>query len=469
MTTVMWFRRDLRLEDNTALYHALLEEDEVVLVFNVNPEQFIEDSKNHQAFFQAVAHFQQSIDNGRLQIFVGSPEECFTALAKKLPEWKNIYYNQDETGYGAKRDQQMQDFFAQHEIKVHKYLDHHLHGSEEIKNQQGSFYKVFTPYAKQWQQLSKPKVKQYEMPADKLVSESLFPEHEEKFAALLKELPSETLYAHGTKAGQKQLNDFLERLSDYDRYRDRPDLDWTSHLSSYLRTGELSIRMVWQSVSAQEDSTGKETFQNELCWRDFYNMIYFHYPNQKEEAIREPFRRIVWQNNQDYFEAWTKGQTGFPLVDAAIQQLLQNGWMHNRLRMIVASFLTKDLLIDWRWGEKYFQQRLIDYDPASNIGGWQWGASTGTDAAPYFRIFNPTTQSERFDPKGDFIRLYLPELKNVPDKYIHQPSKMTEEEQAKCGVVIGRDYPKPIVSHQDNRKKALAMYEESKDYQERSN
>jgi deoxyribodipyrimidine photo-lyase len=193
-------------------------------------------------------------------------------------------------------------------------------------------------------------------------------------------------------------------------------------------------------------------------------MIYTNSPRQKKEPIQEQFRFIKWQNNKELFEKWQTGKTGFPIVDAAMRQLNETGWMHNRLRMITASFLTKDLLIDWRWGEKYFQQKLIDYDPASNIGGWQWAASTGTDAVPYFRIFNPTTQSQKFDSKGAFIREFIPELKNVPDKLIHQPEKMTKEEQEQYGVILDKDYPSPLVNHKERRKKALSLYESSKEY-----
>lgn len=185
---------------------------------------------------------------------------------------------------------------------------------------------------------------------------------------------------------------------------------------------------------------------------------------KKNEAIQTNYRFIEWENNRNYFQKWQQGATGYPLVDAAMRQLKETGWMHNRLRMITASFLTKDLLIDWRWGEKYFEQMLIDYDPASNIGGWQWAASTGTDAVPYFRIFNPTTQSEKFDPSGNFIRKYVQELAGVPNKFIHQPEKMTVKEQTEFKLILGEDYSFPIVDHQERRKAAIARYEFSKTY-----
>ncbi|CCQ19933.1 Deoxyribodipyrimidine photo-lyase [Listeria monocytogenes] len=219
------------------------------------------------------------------------------------------------------------------------------------------------------------------------------------------------------KTANTRLANFIKHdVADYDKARDFPELDKTSHLSRYLRTGEISVRTIWQALQENEATEGRAIFEKELCWRDFYNMIYVSFPNQKNEPIQENYRFIEWENNREFFKAWQEGKTGFPLVDAAMRQLKETGWMHNRLRM---SFLTKDLLIDWRFGEKYFQQMLIDYDPASNIGGWQWAASTGTDAVPYFRIFNPTTQSQKFDPSGKFIRKYVKELTNLPDKFIN--------------------------------------------------
>lgn len=193
-------------------------------------------------------------------------------------------------------------------------------------------------------------------------------------------------------------------------------------------------------------------------------MIYTHAPHQKNQPLRPEFSFIKWENDKEKFQLWQTGQTGFPIVDAAMRQLNQTGWMHNRLRMITASFLTKDLLIDWRWGEWYFQKQLIDYDPASNIGGWQWAASTGTDAVPYFRIFNPTTQSEKFDPDGLFIQTYVPELANLPIKFMHQPEKMTSIDQAMYGVILDKDYPSPMVDHKERRKLAISTYEDSKAY-----
>lgn len=467
MQTVMWFRRDLRTQDNKALYHAfqdLADEDALVLLFQVNPEQFLEDSPNHQAFFASVQHLKETLDErAHLQIQYGEPIDLFKQLKETLPDWNKIYFNEDTTGYGAERDEEAKKFFRENEIEYFKFQDHYLHGANEIKNQQGEYYKVFTPYYNQWKERAKETPVNVRFQKEVVYSKKLFPDDEKKFEALVSGLPKQTKI--GEEAAKRQLKKFVKNsVANYEDARDIPSLDQTSHLSRYLRTGELSIRTVWQTLQEEKASQGRNTFQKELCWRDFYNMIYTNAPQQKKQPIQTQFRFIKWENDQEKFKQWQAGKTGFPIVDAAMRQLNETGWMHNRLRMITASFLTKDLLIDWRWGEKYFQQKLIDYDPASNIGGWQWAASTGTDAVPYFRVFNPTTQAQKFDPKGKFIKKYVTELENLPEKWIHQPEKMTKEEQEEYGVILDQDYPTPIVPHKERRKKAISMYESSKEY-----
>lgn len=262
----------------------------------------------------------------------------------------------------------------------------------------------------------------------------------------------------------KQLNRFIQdQLAAYHANRDFPAQLGTSRLSPFLRIGAIGIRTVYHAVRQAPNSLGQATFLKELAWRDFYNMVYVAYPDQKTQPIQKAFSQIEWVNNPDWFQLWKEGKTGYPIVDAAMLQLQKTGWMHNRLRMIVASFLTKDLLCDWRLGEQYFQQQLIDYDAASNIGGWQWAASTGTDAVPYFRIFNPVTQGKRFDPKGEFIKAYLPQLEHVPEKYLHEPWKMPKYLQESVSCIIGTDYPQPIVDHAKQREQAIAKYEWAKE------
>ncbi|GGC75708.1 cryptochrome/photolyase family protein [Enterococcus wangshanyuanii] len=465
---IMWFRKDLRLDDNTAFSEMLEQaavDDELICIFQLNPTQFIQNSYNHDTFFYSVKIFYEQLKARGIPLHFsyGDPEENFSELKNSFQEWDSIYFNKDERGYGRKRDQKITAFFKKKKINVHAYQDSHLHGVDEIKKPNGENYKVFTPYYRNWQ--NQPK-KAYERLStiDRAFSKaahSLFFEGESRFNEIVEKIDLPFTYDCGEIEAEKVLKTFIkDELHAYHKNRDYPFKDQTSKLSRFLRTGEISIRKVWQAVIAEPESDGRQAFISELCWRDFYNMVYFEHPDQKNQEIKEQYRQLQWQYNKQLFESWRKGETGYPIVDAAMRQLNQTGWMHNRLRMIVASFLTKDLLIDWRLGEQYFQKQLIDYDAASNIGGWQWAASTGTDAVPYFRIFNPTTQSEKFDAKGDFIRQYLPELSKVPNKFIHEPSKMPKEVQESLNIFIGKDYPKPIVDHSKMRAEILTFFKE---------
>lgn len=474
MDSIMWFRRDLRLEDNKALSEAFEHSDSLMLIFHVNPEQFIEgQSKNESAFFQTVKNLEKEVADagGKLHILYGDLEDSFRELKEKIPDWTTIYLNYDETGYGLKRDKSIAALFKELEIEVHAYHDHYLHSAQEIKTNANTAYKVYTPYYNKWIERVKPSPVQVNFDSERIIKSDLFNEDRDRFELYSKDLEKIKDLEVGSKTARKSLKYFIENnVHSYHENRDFPFIDGTSHLSHHLRTGTISIRTIYDELMKVEESKGKTVFIKELAWREFYNMVYVSNPKEKNEAIKEQFSEIPWMNDEEEFKAWKEGKTGFPIVDAAMRQLKETGWMHNRLRMIVASFLTKDLLIDWRWGEKYFQEELIDYDAASNIGGWQWAASTGTDAAPYFRIFNPTTQSERFDKEAKFIKKYLPELQNIPNKKVHDPGALTEEEQEQFDLILGQDYPFPIVSHKERRKKAIAVYEESKElYQELNN
>lgn len=467
MDSIMWFRRDLRMEDNTALSKAFENSDSLLLIFHVNPEQFIEaSSKNESAFFKTVKVFEKELKEkgAQLHFLYGDLEESFRRVKKEFPDWSDIYLNYDETGYGLKRDQKIAPLFKELGIGVHAYHDHYLHSAQEIKTNAGTAYKVFTPYYNKWIERVKASPIKVSFDVEKIKTTEKFQKDRIQFEEHYKELIELKDLKVSRLSAKERMIYFIENaLASYHQDRDFPFVDGTSRLSHYLRTGKISIRTLYNEVMKAGNSKGKEVFIKELAWREFYNMVYATNPKQKNQAIKEKFNDIPWENNREHFEAWKIGKTGFPIVDAAMRQLNETGWMHNRLRMIVASFLTKDLLIDWRWGEKYFQEKLVDYDAASNIGGWQWAASTGTDAVPYFRIFNPVTQSERFDKEARFIKKYLPELKKLPAKKIHEPASLTVQEQDQYDVILGQDYPFPVVLHQERRKKAIAVYEESKD------
>ncbi|MGO2696291.1 cryptochrome/photolyase family protein [Bavariicoccus seileri] len=477
MTSIMWFRRDLRLEDNTALNHLLKNhhDNPIIFLFHINPSQLTDNfGFNQHTFFSAVKHFKhQLVEKGiELLILQGELEKTFKSLKEQYPEWDNIYFNEDETGFGAKRDREALAIFTNLGVTAHHFSDHYLIDASSIVKDNGSYYKVFTPYFKKWEAFEKrkPNIIQFKSSNIRL-RPSIQATGEDNMGNLTDLLlPQEKLTKEiaqlnfGTVSAKKALHDFItNHLSNYDKKRDFPAQSGTSKLSRFLRTGELSIRTVFEAALPAKDSSGKESFIKELAWRDFYNMIYATHPNQQKEPIIPYFSHIHWVNDESQFERWKDGLTGYPIIDAAMRQLKTTGWMHNRLRMITASFLTKDLLIDWRLGESYFKKQLIDYDPASNIGGWQWAASTGTDAVPYFRIFNPITQSKKFDPSGTFIKQYVPELKTLSEKEIHFPSILDMQIKQKRHVIVGKDYPEPIIDHQWARKRAVAAYEESKD------
>jgi deoxyribodipyrimidine photo-lyase len=332
-------------------------------------------------------------------------------------------------------------------------------------------YTVFTPFSRAWKALPMPQNAALLPAPDQISTPSqLYSE------AIPTEpvLPPLAPVSPGETEAQRRLAAFAEQFNnsdagypiyDYADRRNRMDLNGTSQLSPYLRFGLLSAR---QAVAAAREAiktasdvqtrTGVETWLNELIWREFYVSILYHFPQVRGHSFQPEYDRILWFNDKNNFAAWSEGRTGYPVVDAAMRQLAQSGWMHNRARMIVASFLVKDLLIDWRWGERWFMQHLVDGDPAANNGGWQWTAGTGVDAAPYFRVFNPVLQGQKFDPDGAYVRRWIPELANAPKKFIHTPWEMSPAMQQQIGCVIGQDYPTPIVDHAWARERVLAAY-----------
>ncbi|MYL64783.1 deoxyribodipyrimidine photo-lyase [Bacillus hwajinpoensis] len=465
-TVIVWFRRDFRLNDHTALEKAIsyCEENDAewMGIFQLDPHFTENIDLHHDYFFQTVAQFQNRCqkENIPFQIVYGHPIDVFEKVTDIL-DVKAVFFNEDKAGYGARRDEEVCDWLKEKEIEFHFYQDYYLHDTQDVRKQDNTMYKVFTPYYKQWRTLKKPQVLQIDLKKVKNyaleISTSL--NSDKEFNNVLEQCERDWK-AIGEKSAHHCARRFVkERLKDYDHHRDIPSLVGTSKLSPYLKTGTLSVRTLFHMV-AENENKGVETFIQELAWRDFYGMVHEEFPEFRVREFQSKYQGIPWNDDNDKLNNWKKGETGFPIVDAGMRQLNQEGWMHNRLRMITASFLTKDYLIDWRSGERYFEEKLIDYDESSNTGGWQWASSTGTDAVPYFRIFNPTTQAERFDPDGTYIRKYVPELKNVSKKYIHQPSKMSDQEQKESSCVIGQDYPHPTVDHKEQRQKVLSVYKE---------
>ncbi len=382
----------------------------------------------------------------RLILRRGDPVAELTRLCQESGATA-IFAQADFSPYARQRDDQ-----------VAATLPLHLHGGptlrhpDDVLKADGTPYTVFTPFKRAW--LAQP------LPtgAELLAAPTALNTPSDMQSLTLPDPTRSPLFPPEAKEARRRLAHFGgDGMARYAQGRDLLDRDGTSQLSPYLRFGMISARQAMVAALAAGNA-GADVWLSELIWREFYTAILYHFPQVAQSSFRAQYDAVPWQNDHRDFAAWQAGRTGYPVVDAAMRQLLATGWMHNRARMIVASFLVKDLLIDWRWGEVWFMQNLIDGDPAANNGGWQWTAGVGTDAAPYFRIFNPITQGKKFDPDGQYIRRWLPELANVPDNQIHTPWQMSAAEQKQSGCRIGHDYPAPIIDHSFARQRTLDAY-----------
>lgn len=468
-TNIWWIRRDLRLYDNPALHAAIASADAIIPLFILDPvfERSEYVGEKRVAFlFDNLRVLDETLKErgGRLIIRQGDPSQVLHQLFQEV-QASTIFAQKDVSPYGTQRDELVT---ANLPLVLSEGMT--VHPSDSIHKADNSPYTVFTPFSKTWKQKSPPSRSDLLPVPDRI----LVPEAVQGMA--IPEEPKQSndaLFPPGEVEAQKRLHAFVNPddgpIYTYKERRNRMDLEGTSALSPYLRFGVLSPRQAVvdaydaaQRGRSPEARKSAETWLNELIWREFFISILHHYPYVRNESFRADYRNLAWDNNTDAFESWTSGQTGYPVVDAAMRQLHQSGWMHNRARMIVASFLVKDLLIDWRWGERWFMQHLIDGDPAANNGGWQWSAGTGTDAAPYFRIFNPILQSKKFDPHGDYIRHWVPELSKVPSKHIHAPWEMTDDQMRESGVTIDVEYPSPIIDHRFARERTLNAFRKAK-------
>ena len=440
MTNIWWIRRDLRLTDNAAL-HSALESGSVLPVFILDPA-FENLSPRRKSFlYEGLSALDKDLRKrgSYLVIRKGKPIDALRHLFDEVKA-EAIYAEEDYTPYARRRDGLIQKL-----LPLRLVQGQTVHHPKNVLKQDGRPYTVYTPYSKVWKaQLTKIKL----LPAPETLNT---PKgiHSEPMPAFT----PNPIFPAGEAEALRRLDQFTQStISKYHDDRNRMDLDGTSSLSPYIRFGMVGLRQtVDASRSTQHtNSKGAEIWLNELIWREFYIQILYHFPYVAKTSFNRSLANIPWRNNVKEFGAWKRGETGVPVVDAAMRQLKETGWMHNRARMIVASFLVKDLLIDWRWGEDWFMQNLLDGDIAPNNGGWQWTAGTGTDAAPYFRIFNPAMQAEKFDPNGAYVREWLPELAGVPDKFVHVPH------ESPSGVPSG--YVAPIVNHHEERDEALRRY-----------
>jgi deoxyribodipyrimidine photo-lyase len=462
-TAIVWLRRDLRLYDHAALYHATRQAQRVVVVFIFDTDILADlprADRRVEFIWASLAALKSELETHGSSLVVrhGRAVELIPQLAAEY-QVDAVFCNRDYEPQAIARDAQVSAQLQHDGRTLHSYKDQVIFECDEVLTQAGKPFGVFTPYKNAWlKRLTPFYLQAYPvrteafavMPAQPMPSLA-----ELGFAPTnLNQLPIKI----GSDGATQTWQDFQTRIDSYQDARNFPAIKGPSYLSVHLRFGTLSIRQL-ANYAYHHGGAGAETWLSELIWREFYQQVLWHHPQLGAgQTYKADFNDINWPNPEGHFAAWCEARTGYPLVDAAMRQLNQTGYMHNRLRMVAAAFLVKDLHVDWRLGEAYFAQHLIDFDLAANNGGWQWSASTGCDAQPWFRIFNPITQSEKFDPEGKFIKRYLPELAALPAKHIHAPWQLTAAQQQIFQVNIGVDYPLPIVDHAVARGVTLALF-----------
>lgn len=479
MIFVYWFRKDLRLDDNRAfsfyiehLKKNISEPESKLLLLYIK-------NKNHYNYFgskrinflnRTLTELKNNLKdyNLNLEITEGTSIEVFKNLLKS--DKVTVFANSQVEPYSRNRDEKVKKLIESYSGKFLLFPDTTIMEFGSVLKGDGTPYTVFTPFKKKFLSLTfeKDYAKiQCDLQSLSEFSGKQFKLSQKNFKKYKPDNSVNSFIKGGRKEGVEFLKSFYEDgMQKYKEIRDFPAVKGTSLLSPHLHFGTVSIRecfrTAYKKLEASQDKTGTETWLSELIWREFYYQITFHFPHVMKKSFKSDYENILWENDSSNFKKWCEGKTGYPIVDAGMRQLVRDGWMHNRVRMITAMFLTKDLLIDWKRGEKFFAEHLIDLDFASNNGGWQWSASTGCDAQPYFRIFNPYLQSAKFDADGIYIKKYVPELKNVPLQYIHNPSEMPPSVQKEINFKTGKDYPLPVVNHFEMKERAINLFRSSR-------
>ncbi len=467
---IVWFRKDLRISDNPALFEAS-KYGNILPIYILNSEEALE-AKIGGASRYWLHNSLESLNNAldkKLNIYIGNPQNILMQLIESKDfRIKSIFYNKIYEPFDIKNDNKLEAELKSMGVAVKSFNASLLWDPEDVKKSDGTIYKVFTPfYRNGCSNAKKPRTPI--LAPNKM--DIIYDIQNKTQISDLKLLPTikwyksiEEIWDIGEHAAQNKLYYFLDNnIGDYKEKRNYPGINGTSKLSPYLHFGEISPNQIyWASLSELEkDPTktlGVDCFLSEIGWREFSYYLLYYFPELPNKNFQKTFDNFPWEYDDSLFQAWSKGMTGYPIVDAGMRELYKTGYMHNRVRMIVASFLVKNLMIDWRYGAKWFFEHLLDADLASNSASWQWVAGSGADAAPYFRIFNPVLQGEKFDPEGEYTKKYVPELQHIPMKYLFKPWEASKEILEKAGVTLGVTYPKPIIDINISRKKALEAY-----------
>ena len=470
-TAIHWFRQDLRLSDNPALDSAAQYETliPIYILDEVNSGEFKMGAASKWWLHQSLTKLNESLD-GKLLVYQGNPHEILNKLIEEQ-EVSYVTWNRCYEPWRIDRDKEIKRNFEDNNVAVESFSASLLWEPWTISKDDGTPYRVFTPfYKKGCLNSEEPR-----LPAGKVDLSNLYSEDLSSDSITdLNLLPTIKWYESfeeewnpGEIGAEQNLNSFLDSgLLNYKEGRNFPSQEFVSRLSPHLHFGEISPNEVWYRAKTKEGISGIEKslahFHSELGWREFSYYLLYHFPDLPNKNFQEKFDIFPWQENEEFLALWQKGNTGYPIVDAGMRELWQTGYMHNRLRMIVGSFLVKNLLIDWRFGERWFWDCLVDADLASNSASWQWVAGSGADAAPYFRIFNPITQGLKFDPEGEYTKKYVPELRDLPNKYLFSPWEAPENILADAGIELGKNYPKPMVDLKLSRETALEAFATTK-------